>query len=240
MLRRPFLVVILALPLAAANLGAQEALPLPVFVTTQKVPLPPVLTAEEHGVAIKAAQNEMFGLAERMRKEHGNKRQEWPPEAERAVEDAEDAYAAAQLRGYYETPETQLSLDDSVQDVIRGADKSKAMRVAVSGADEASLVIAITNRRYTPSDDITGDRYFIRFRLRPGGKMIGERFLELTRRYKWNALSSQVISRPKDASGFVELQAGSMASYRNCAATVRAIVESFIRQRLAPDKGKRQ
>jgi hypothetical protein len=52
-------------------------------------------------------------------------------------------------------------------------------------------------------------------------------------------LSSQVIARPRDASGFVELRAGSPASYRNCAATVRAIVENSVRQRLGPEAGKR-
>jgi hypothetical protein len=210
-----------------------------VFVTAQKVPLPPVLTAGQHGFAIKAAESEMFALADRMRKEHGSKRQAWPPEAETAVEDAEDAVATARLRGWYETPETQLGLDDSIQDVNRSAEKSTTMRVAVTGADQALLVVTITNRRYTPSTDVTGDRYFIRFRLSPGGKMTGEQFLERTRGYKWNMLSSQVIVRPKDASGFVELQAGSMVSYKNCAATVRAIVENFIRQRLAPEAGKK-
>jgi hypothetical protein len=239
MLRRLVLVGTLALPFIATTARTQEALPLPVFVTAQKVPLPPTLTAEQHGAAIKAAEKDMFGLAERMRKEHGNKQQEWPPEAVKAVEDAEDKWTTAKLRGYYETPETQIGLDDSVRDFSRAADKSKVLRVESTAADQASLVVTITNRRYTPSSDVTGDRYFIRFRLSPGGKMTGEQFLERTRGYKWKMLSTELIARPKDASGFVDLQAGSMASYKVCAGMVRAIVENFIRQRLAPTPDRR-
>lgn len=239
MLRRTTLVALLLCLVAAVPGGGQEVLPLPVFVTSQTFPLPPVLTAEQHGYAIKAAQNEMFALAAQMRKEHGDKMESWPPEAVQAVDDKEDAWNRAKVRGYYETRNTQLGLDDSVQDFVRGAAKSKALTIANS-ADAAAFVVIITNRRYTPTDDITGNRYFIRFRLRRGGQMTGERFLGLTRGYRWNQVWAQVLTRPGDPSGFAELDAGSMASYKNCAASVRAVVERLIWDRVAPPKVKKK
>jgi hypothetical protein len=239
MLRQIVVSALLLLPFTAPVARAQDALPLPVFVTMKKLPLPPQRTAEEHGFAITKAQNEMFELAARMRKEHGDKMQAWPPEAIAAVEYAEDQWNRATVEGYYEWPNTQLGLDDSVQDFIRGAGKSKALTVAPS-AEGAAFVVTITNRRYLPSKDITGNSYFIRFRLQPGGKTTGEQFVELVRGYKWNTAWSQVLSRPNNASGFVELEAGSMASYKNCAAAVRSVVERFIWQRLGPEKDKKK
>jgi len=239
MLRRTALFALLLCLITVRPGGGQEVLPLPVFVTAQTFPLPPVLTAEQHGYAIKAAQNEMFALAAQMRKEHGDKMESWPPEAVQAVDEKEDAWNRAKVRGYYETRDTQLGLDDSVQDFVRGAAKSKALTIATS-ADAAAFVVTITNRRYTPTDDVTGNRYFIRFRLRPGGQMTGERFLGLTRGYKWNQVWAQVLTRPGDASGFVELDAGSMASFKNCAGSVRAVVERFIWERLGPAKDKKK
>jgi hypothetical protein len=239
MLRRTALLALLLLPVIAVPGGGQDVLPVPVFVTARTFPLPPVLTAEQHGYAIKAAENDMFALAAQMRKEHGDKMESWPPAAIQAVDDKEDAWNRAKVRGYYETRDTQLGLDDSVQDFVRGAAKSKALTVATT-ADAAAFVVIITNRRYTSTDDITGNRYFIRFRLRPGGQMTGERFLALTAGYRWNQIWAQVLTRPHDASGFVELDAGSMASYKNCAASVRAVVEHLIWDRLGPPKTRKK
>jgi hypothetical protein len=226
----------LIVPFAAL---AQSAPPVTVVVTTQKVPLPPPLTAEQHGAAITAAQNAMFALANQTRKTHGDKRQNWPPDAEKAVADAEDAFTTASMRGWYERPETQLGLDDSVQDLLRSAASSKIIQVSATNTAGAMLVVSITHRRSASNTDVTGDRYFIRFRLTHGGGMTDEQFLERTLGYSWNRLSSKLIARPKDGSGYVELEAGSPASYKNCAATIQGIVQNFVRQRLTADTSKK-
>lgn len=120
-----------------------------------------------------------------------------------------------------------------MEDFLRGAGGNKGMTM-VRSAEEAPLVVQITGRRRTSPPGPTDNRYFIRFRLLPGGKMSGERFLELTRGYKWNDLWSKLIARAKDGSGYVDLEAGSMASYKNCTGMVRVIVERFIRAQLDP------
>jgi hypothetical protein len=179
----------------------------------------------------------MFAVAAQLRKQHGDKTSAWPPEVWKVFYVAEDANTLAVARRDYEAPETHLGLADSVEDFVRGASTNKAMTV-VTGVDEASLVVRIIGRRRASASGPTDNRYFIRFRLAPGGKMTGPRFLEVTQGYKWDTLWSKVIAHPKDASGYFELEAGSPASFKNCAALLRAVIEGFIKTRLDPAKKK--
>ena len=104
----------------------------------------------------------------------------------------------------------------------------------VSTADEAALVVAITGRRRSDPPGITDNRYFIRFRLMAGPRMAQARFLELTRKHDWDEIWSKRYARAKDNRDYVDLEAGSMASYKNCAAAVRLIVENFVWQQMDP------
>jgi hypothetical protein len=233
MLLRPVICAFLVL-LVAAEGGAQETLPVPVLVTSLETqPLPP-LKPEAHEAAIKQARDEMFAVAAQLRKQHGDKTGNWPPDVWKQFYVAEDAHTLAVARRDYEAPETRLGLADSAEDFVRGAGGNKAMTVA----DEASLVVQIVGRRRASASGPTDNRYFIRFRLIPGAKMTGARFLEATQGYKWDTPWSKVIAHPKDASGSFELEAGSPASYKNCAGMVRGIVEGFIKGRLDPGRKK--
>ena len=233
-----YLLVLLATVLTPAAGRAQEAFPAPVFVTHLETPPLPPLKPEQHEAAIRGTRDQMFEVAAQLRKQHGDKTSAWPPEVWMVFYDAEDAHTLAVARRDYQPPETRLGLADSVEDFLRGAGGNKGMTM-VASADQASLVVQITGRRRIASaPGPTDNRYFIRFRLVPGTKMTGERFLDLTRGYKWNNLWSKQIVHAKDASPYVELEAGSMASYKNCAGMVRAIVETFIRARLDPSRKK--
>jgi hypothetical protein len=223
--------------LIAANALAQETLPIPVFVTHLEAPPPPPLKPEQHLAAISNTRDEMFAVAAKLRKEHGDQTKQWPPEVWKIFNDAADVHWMAVARRDYEQPQTRLSLDDSVADFVRGAGGNRGMTLLQS-ADEAALVVQITGRRYAPGSDVYENAYFIRFRIAPGAKMSSERFIELTRDYNWTDGYTRTFSRPKDGAMYVDLEAGTPVSYRNGAGTVRAIVERFIRARMDPAKKK--
>lgn len=236
MLRRviPLLLVMLV---AAAECRALEALPVPVLVTQLETQALPPLKPEVHEAAIKRTRTEMFAVAEQLRKQHGDKTSAWPPEVWKLFYVAEDANTLTIARRDYEAPDTRLDLADSAEDFVRGAAANKAMTMATA-ADEASLLVQIVGRRKASAPGPTDNRYFIRFRVAPGAKMTGARFLELTQGYKWDSPWSKVIAHPVDASGYFELEAASPASYKNCAGMMRGIVEGFIKERLDPTKKK--
>jgi hypothetical protein len=222
----------------AAQLAAQESLPVPVFVTHLETPLPPPMKPEQHEAAFRRTRDEMFAVAAQLRKEHGDKTSQWPPEVWRIFNDAEDTHMMTLARRDYERPETQLGLADSVEDFVRGAGANKAMTL-VKSAEDASLVVQITGRRYAPGADVFEPKYFIRYRLSPGAKMAPERFIDLTYGYKWTSVFSKAFSRPKTGAMWVDLEAGTPASYKNCAGMVRAVVEGFIKSTMDPAKKKK-
>lgn len=223
--------------LAAPAGRAQEPFPVPVFVTTLETPPLPPLKPEQHEAEYKRTRSEMFALAEKLRKEHGDKTSNWPPEVWKEFYVAEDAHTLAVARRDYQPRETRLSLEDSVADFLRGAAGHKGMTV-VTTADEAALVVQIVGRRRSSPPGITDNSYFIRFRLLPGAKMTAERFHELTYGYKWNNIWTKLVAHPTGASPYIDLEAGSPASWKNCAASVRAIVDFFIRERMDPSRKK--
>ena len=229
---RPFACLMVAVLLAPAAGRAQETFPIPVFVTHVELPPPPFLPPEQHEGVISAARAKGLDLVEQIQKQHGNKTKAWPPEAWKVVNDAEDARTLAVARRDYQRPDASSGLARAVQDFIDGMRRYKEM-VAVPNADAAALVVEITGRRFLERASLTEYRYFMRFRLRPGAKMTGDRFLELTRDYDWNSYFSKVIARPTDATGYVDLEAGSPASWENCAGSVHSVVLGFVRARLA-------
>lgn len=237
MLLNPVIYPLVVMLLAAPEGRAQEVLPVAVAVTPLETPPLPPLKPEVHEAESKRTRAEMFAVAAQLRKEHGDKTSAWPPEVWKEFYVAEDAHELTVARLDYEPAETRLGLADSAEDFARGAGGNKAMTL-VTGADEASLVVQIIGRRRASASGPTDNRYFIRFRLTPGGKMTGARFLELTQGYKWDSPWAKVIAHPKNASGYFELEAGSPASYKTCAAMVRAIVEVFIKTRLDPARKK--
>ena len=70
----------LALSFLAAQLPAQDLWPVPVFVTHLETPLPAPLKPEQHEAAFKRTRDEMFAVAAQLRKEHGDKTSQWPPD----------------------------------------------------------------------------------------------------------------------------------------------------------------
>lgn len=97
--------LVLALVVIPTPAGAQEALPISVFVTSIQVP--PPLKPEAHAAAIDGAKSAMYDLAAKLRKEHGDNTKAWPPQVWDRFYVAEDAYQLAIARQDYQAPETR-------------------------------------------------------------------------------------------------------------------------------------
>lgn len=233
-----FLVFVVLLGNVSAG-GAEEPFPVPVFVTHLATPPLPPLRPDAHEAAISQTKAEMFKVAERLRKIHGDKTKNWPREVWREFHVAEDASTLAVARRDYQPAETRLALADSVADFLRGAGGGNKRMTMVTSADEAALIVQITGRRLVSSADAMDGRYFVRFRLAPGAKMRPERFHELTYDYKWSNAWTKLIAHPKDASPYVDLEAGSPASWRNAADGVQGVVNMFIHERMDPTRKKK-
>lgn len=224
--------VLLLLTSIGAQAQTQEPYPVPVFVTVLETPAPPRLRPEQHEAAITGAHKRMFEVAAALRKQHGDQSKNWPPAALKEYYLAEDAHRLAVARRDYEAPATSLQLADSVEDFWRGFNQS-SMTMA-SSAEEASLIVQITGRRRISPPGPTDNRYFVRFRLAPGGKMSGERFDELTTGHKWDGLLVKHIARYTAETAYVDLEAGSMASWKQGVGGVRITLLQFIQQRIDP------
>ena len=216
--------LLLVMLVAPAECLALDAFPVPVLVTQLETqPLPP-LKPEVHEAAIKQTRAEMFAVAEQLRKQHGDKTSAWPPDVWKLFYVAEDAHTLAVARRDTKRPKraSASQIPRRISSAVPAANKAMTM---VTSAEDASLVVQIIGRRRASASGPTDNRYFIRFRLGPGAQLTAARFLELTQGYKWDNLWTKVIAHPKDGSGYFELEAGSPASYKNCAGMVRAIVE---------------
>jgi hypothetical protein len=228
---------LLAAPLLFASTGfTQASPPVPVFVTVQETPVLPPLKPEQHELAIQGRRTLMFDAGAELRKQHGDNTKAWPPEVWNKFHEAEDAYRLAIARRDYQPKETRLGLEDSVKDMLRDTEKTRNLQIVPSAAD-AALVVTITGRRRSSPPGITDNRYFVRFTLRPGPRLSGERFVEANRDYKWNPLIATELVHVKDPAGYVELEAGSMAGFRQAGGAVNTLVLVFSRERLqAPVK----
>jgi hypothetical protein len=62
--------------------------------------------------------------------------------------------------------------------------------------------------------------------------MSPERFHELTYAYKWNNAWTKLIAHPHDPAPYLDLEAGSPASWKNAADGVTGAVVVFIHDRM--------
>ena len=225
----------LLIALRAAGALAQ---PLPVFVSAVVEPAPPRATPEELTAAIAAAQDRMFAIAAAVRKEHGDKRDKWPPDAVDAVQTAENAYKLAIARRHYFPPDTherrppvdtRLGLDSIVEDLTQYIGKGKFI-VPAATRDAAALIVDVLGRRTAETTGVTDARYFIRLRLRPGPALSGERFREVSRPYRWGPdFLTTAFVKPTATAGFWDVEIGPPASFKTAAAVARTVLDSFVK-----------
>jgi len=230
--------VLFSLLLVAISAASAVAQPLPVFVSAVVEPAPPRATAEQLAAAIETAQKRMFAIATAVRKEHGDKRQNWPPDTVDAVQAAENAYKLAIARRNYFPAEThdrrppvdtRLGLDSVVEDLGREIGKSKLMTPAAT-REAAALIIEVTGRRTAETTGVTDARYFIRLRLRPGPAMTEERFRDASGPYRWGPdFLTTAFVKPTASGAFWDAEIGSPAAFKTSAAVARTVLETFVK-----------
>lgn len=215
----------LLISIAVSDARAQQ---LAVFVTAVDE-APPPATPQQLAAAIEAAQQRMFAIASAARKDHGDRRQAWPPEAVDAVQVAENAYSLAIARRDYHPANTRLGLDSVVEDLLRELGKSKLI-TPVATRDGAALVLDVVGRRTAQTTGVTDARYFIRLRMRPGPPMSEARLREASAQYRWGPdFLTKAFARPTAAAAYWDVEIGSPASYKTAAGVARNVLESFVK-----------
>lgn len=216
----------LMLAIAVPDARAQQ---LSVFVNAVPDPPPPRATPQQLDVAVKAAQDRMFAIAKDVRKDHGDKRQGWPPDALDAVESAENTYNLAIASRDYHSADTR-GLDSSVEDLVGELGKSKSMTVTAS-RDGAALVLDVVSRRsLAHTEGVTDARYFIRLRIRPGPALDEARFRTASAQYRWGPdFLTKAFATPTAASPYWDVEAGSNASYKTAAGIARSVLDAFVK-----------
>jgi len=216
----------LLMPIGVLEVRAQ---PLPVFVAVVDDPQPPPLKPEQHAAAIDAAQNRMFAIAGELRKQHGNRQQDWPPDAIDAVYAAENVYKMAMARRDYQPANTRLGLDTVVTDLVTELGKSKLMTPAAT-RDGAALVFEVIGRRTAQTTGVTDAKYFIRLRIRPGPAMTEARLREASTTYRWGPdFLTKAFVRPTVAASYWDVEIGSPAAFKTAAAVARNVLEGFVK-----------
>lgn len=218
--------LMLAIPVPEAR--AQQ---LPVFVRAVPDPPPPRATPQQLNEAIRTAQDRMVAIAKDIRKDHGEKREAWPPAALDAVESAENSYNLAMASRDYHFSDTRPGvIDSAVADLVNELGKSKSMTVTPS-RDTAALLLDVVNRRYlSHTAGVTDARYFIRLRIRPGPALDEARFRAASARYRWGPdFLTKAIATPTTESPYWDVEAGSNASYKTAAGIARSVLDAFVK-----------
>lgn len=226
--RRLSTILLLSSLLISFAVSEARAQQLPVFVVTV-VEAPPPATPQQLAAAIEAAQQRMFAIASATRKEHGDRRQSWPPEAVDSVVAAENAYNLAIARRDYQPANTRLALDSVVEDLVRELGKSKLMAPAAT-RDGAALVLNVVGRRIAQTTGVTDARYFIRLQVRPGPAMSDARLREASADYRWGPdFLTKAFARPTAATAYWDVEIGSPAAFKTAAGVARSVLDSFVK-----------
>jgi hypothetical protein len=217
---------LLLIPIGVVETRAQQ---LPVFVAAVDEPQPPPLKPEEHAAVIDAAQKRMFAIARDLRKQHGNREQDWPPEAVDAVRTAENAYNMAIARRDYQPADTGRALSTVVADLLTELGKSKLI-APISTRDGAALALDVVGRRRAQTTHFADAKYFIRLRIRPGPAMSEAHLREASGQYRWGPdFLTKAFVRPTTADAYWDVEIGSPAAYKTAAAVARGVLEGFVK-----------
>jgi hypothetical protein len=216
----------LLIPIGVVELRAQ---PLPVFVSVVEEPQPPPLKPEQHAAAIDAAQKRMFAIANDLRKQHGNRQQDWPPDAVDAVRAAENTYNVTIARRDYQPAITRMGLGTVVADLVAELGKSKLIAPVTTPAG-AALALDVVGCRTAQTTGVTDAKYFIRLRIRPGPALSDARLREASAQYRWGPdFLTKAFVRPTAEAAYWDVEIGSPAAYKTAAAVARNVLEGFVK-----------
>jgi hypothetical protein len=236
------LVSLLAAPMAAA--GQTAATSMKVFVTAGRLlDFGEVTDAErqEYDGAIRAAQVARRDLDKALKAQHGSKRDRWPVEAMRQLQEADDRMTLATSNWTYRSlrrrdPKRPLSVDDSVDDIKesmmgKGLASTRSHIVVVSSQAEAELVIEIEGRRLTGSwSDPTSSERMIRVAIARGAALSEAQFAAVPFLFQGRSPGYKTtrISGPSAALPQWRFEVTGALAFSAAAKGVAGLVDDFI------------
>jgi hypothetical protein len=190
--------------------------------------------------AIRDADKKRKDLEKALKAQHGNKRDQWPQEAQDRYLDAEEEVALATADLAYRKVK-QEGLTDSVQDIkeaLRGdglAGKKENVRLVDSAAD-AQLIAEVIGRRSGSGGQAGGllalrdDKYWVLLAIKAGPKLAPERFAAVPLTYRFGRLASTGwrLARPRPESPEWRFEAYGDLRWANAAHVASLIIEDFI------------
>jgi hypothetical protein len=190
--------------------------------------------------AIKDAEKKRKDLEKTLKAQHGNKRENWPQEAQDAYYDVEEAEALANADWGYRRVK-QAGLSDSVDDIKKslvgeGLAGKKDNVTLVQTKDEAQLIIEVNGRRSASSGAqgaalaFRDDQYWISFLVKPGAKLSADRFASVPRAYRFKRFGYGAwrLASPRPESPEWRFEAFGNQRWGNAANTATLLIEDFI------------
>jgi hypothetical protein len=230
--------VVIGLLAVAPHATAQTAdKSMTVFVTAAEVTDVVKLdkaTEKQLRADIDAARKARKELEKQLKAKHGNKRENWPPEAEEQYFDAEEAEALANADWEYRRVR-QAGLADSADDLKKslageGMAGAKENVTLVSTREEAQLVVEVDGRRSSnTAGGFRDNNYWVTFKLLPGPKLATDRF-KAAPRYRFRKLGyeSWRLAIPRDETPFYRFEAYAQMRWGLAANVASAVIEDFI------------
>ena len=190
--------------------------------------------------AIRAAQENRRDLDKALKAQHGSKRERWPENALRQLQEADDRIALAisdwTYRDLKRDPKRPASPADSVDDIKesmigKGLATKREHIVVVPTAEEAQLIVEVEGRyRSGTILDPTNNEFWVRFGIRRGPKLSEKQFAAVPYLYQFRNGSFPTVrlGAPGPASPFWRFDLAGLVTFSAAGLGVASLVEDFI------------
>jgi hypothetical protein len=232
---------LIASPLAFAG---QPAKIMTVFVTAGRLlDLGEVSKAEgqKYEAAIKAAQVARQDVDRALKAQHGSKRDRWPAEAVRQLQEADDKVSLATSDWTYRSlrrrdPKRPLSVDDNVVDIKesmmgKGLATKREHIVVVSSLAEADIVVEVEGFNMAGSwSDPTSSERTLRIAIARGARLSEKQFAAVPFLFRGRSpgYSSRRLSGPRPEAPQWRFEVTGPLAFSTAAKAVAGLVDDFI------------
>lgn len=189
---------------------------------------------QQHQEALRAASGARQELEKALKAQYGGKRQQWPPEAEAKMQDAEDAIAREEVDYKYRVhdgTERTPHLEDGVQDIReslvgKGMASNKPHVTLVDSPADAQLVVEVDGRR--TSDSGIDRKFHVRVRIRRGPKLTEQQFAAVPRTYRFYSGYTAVRLGAPPATPYWYFESAGPLRQAAAADAVAHLIDNFI------------
>ena len=235
------LVPLLGLPIAFAG---QPAKTMTVFVAAGRLlDLGEVTRAEEqtYEAAIDAARVARQSVDKTLKAQHGSKRDRWPAEAIRQLQEADDKVTLAMSDWTYRSlrrrdPKRPLSVDDSVEDIKesmagKGLASVREHIVLVSSPAEADIVVEVEGRRMKGSwTEPTSSERLLRVAITRGARLSEKQFAAVPHSFQGRSpgYTSVRVAGPRPDAPQWRFEVIAPLAFNTAAKAAAGLIDDFI------------